>query len=104
MSLTVDLTTIVSNTIILIGKANYQRWTWSVEGTACMGLFWSAYDGTNTPTDTTAAQKEASAQREMKALSLIMKTVDTNIALEIQSMADVSDTAASEKHRPNQLW
>ena len=42
----------------------------------------------------------------MKALGLIMKTVNTNIALEIQSMADVSNTAALEKCRPNtkEIW
>jgi len=114
MSFSTDLTTIAGNTIILTGKSNYQRWTWSVEGTARMGLFWSAYDGTNTPADTTAAQQEACTQREMKALGLIMKTVDSNIALEIQSMPDATDsvldaknnTTTTTKRRPNtkEIW
>jgi hypothetical protein len=91
MSLSTELTALAGNTVILAGKSNYQRWAWSVEGTARLGLFWSAFDGTNAPLDNSATQKESSNQREMKALGLIMKTVDPVIALELQSMPDISD-------------
>ena len=88
---------------------NYQQWAWSVEGTAKLGLFWSAYDGTNVPVDANnATQKEACDQREMKALGLIMKTINPVIALELQSMSDVSVTQGTPatKCRPNakEIW
>ena len=107
MSFTTDLAAIAGKTIILSGKANYQQWAWSVEGTAKLGLFWSAYDGTNTPADpNNPTQKEACDQREMKALGLIMKTVNPVIALELQSMPDITSTTATTPRRPNakEIW
>ena len=59
MSLSTDLAAIAGSTVILAGKLNYQRWAWSVEGTAKLDLFWSVYKGTNNlanPTNDT--QKE----------------------------------------------
>ena len=107
MSLSTELTSLAGNTVILAGKSNYQRWAWSVEGTARLGLFWSAFDGTNTPLDTSAAQKESSSQREMKALGLIMKTVDPVIALELQSMPSISDNqtpATTRRPTAKEIW
>ena len=48
-----DFTAIAGNMVILAGKLNYQRWAWSVKGTAKLGLFWLAYKGTNNLTDPT---------------------------------------------------
>ena len=92
MSLSSDLAAIAGNTVILHGRSNYEKWAWSIEGTAKLGLFWSAYDGTNVPIDTTADKKEACLHRERKALGLLKKTVDPIIALEIQSMSDIKVT------------
>jgi hypothetical protein len=92
MSLSTELTALTSTTVILSGKGNYQKWSWNIGGTARLGGFWPALDGTNTPAEDTAVHIEAVAQREMKALGLLMKTVDPVIALEIQSMPKVEVT------------
>ena len=91
MSITTDLATIGGNITILTGRSNYQRWAWSIEGTARFSRFWVAYGGTTAVT-LTDAQKE---YNENKALGLIMKTVDPNIALEIQSIPDIIDTTVN---------
>ena len=109
MSISTDsLAAIAGNHIILTGKSNYQKWAWNIGGTARLGLFWAALEGTNTPIDTTAAQKEVCNQREMKALGLIMKSVDPIIALELQSMPDVSvtsgTTGTTRRPNANEIW
>jgi len=95
---------IAGNTVILNGKSNYQRWAWSVEGTARLGLFWLAYEGKNEPLDTSATQKESCIQREMKALGLLMKSVDPVIALEIQSMPDITETTSTRRPMAKEIW
>ena len=85
-----DLAAPAGNSVILAGNSNYQQWAWNVEGTARLGIFWSAFDGTNTP-DLTSTSQEASAQREMKALGYIMKTANL-----LESGADESSILKSE--------
>jgi hypothetical protein len=54
-----------------------------IEATARLGGFWGAYTGDKNARDQPAAQLDAVAQREMKAMGLIRKTVTLIIALEI---------------------
>ena len=104
MSITTDLATIGGNITILTGRSNYQRWAWSVEGTAQFGGFWVAYGGTTVVT-LTDAQKESN---ENKTLSLIMETINPNIALKIQSIPDIINTTVNPNttHSPNakDIW
>ena len=106
MSLSIDLGSIAGNTVILQGCSNYQKWAWSIEGTAQLGTFWSAYDGTNKALDDTPEKLEAAANRETKALGLIKKTVDPIVALEIQSLTIADTTATGGSRPPNakEVW
>ena len=78
-----DLTQITGNMPILTGKANFRQWSMEIEVTARLGGFWGAYAGDNNARDQSAAQLDAVAQSEMKAMGLIRKTVTPIIALEI---------------------
>src|ERR1700753_2215958 len=98
MSVSTDLTSLTSQNVVLNGQSNYQKWAWSIGGTARLGGFWPIFDGTNDPTDTSAAQ------HEMKALGLIMKTVDSVIALEIQSMPSITTTTTSRFPNTKEVW
>ena len=77
----------------LTGTRNYVQWAWSIEGTAQLGTFWSAYIGTNNPLNNSVKQKDTCLQREMKALGLIKTTVNQAVASEIQSMPEVTQIA-----------
>jgi hypothetical protein len=86
---------------ILTGKANYRQWAMEIEATAQLGGFWGAYTGNNNPIDDSATQKDATAQREMKATGLIKKTVSPVIALELSGeiAADTDEKGVSTKRK-----
>ena len=104
MSIITNLATIGGNITILTRRSNYQRWAWSIKGTARFGGFWVAYGGM-TGVTLTDAQKESN---ENKALSLIMKTINPNITLKIQSTPDIINTTVNPNttHSPNakDIW
>ncbi|KAF9649163.1 hypothetical protein BDM02DRAFT_1973233 [Thelephora ganbajun] len=97
-----DLTQIAGKMPILTGKANYRLWAMELEATSQLGGFWGAYIGKNNPIEETAAQKDAVAQREMKAMGFIKKTVSPIIALEIHAevFPDPTSTDTDRKRKP----
>ena len=86
-----DLAAPAGNSVILAGNSNYQQWAWNVEGTARLGIFWSAFDGTDTPGLHPPPRKLSPNERLLKALGYIMKTANL-----LESGADGSSILKGE--------
>ena len=70
----------------LEGEASYQTWSLQIKATAQCGGFWGPFIGDNTPAGSDAADIDRAAQREQKACGLMLKTVSSTIALELDAL------------------